>query len=113
VRKEQVVRAFTLVLIVGLLVWSAALAGEEAAKVGNDTIPRLGVVATAHLDTQWRWTIRNTIDSFVPDTFRKNYALMDQYPEYVFSFEGAFKYMLLNEYYPEEYAKLQKYIDRG
>ena len=90
--------------------WSAVQAGEEATASKNDTVPRLSVVATAHLDTQWRWTIKNTIDSFVPDTFRKNYALMDQYPEYVFSFEGAFKYMLLKEYYPDEYKKLPKYL---
>jgi alpha-mannosidase len=107
------VRIVILALVTSLWVGSAALAGEEAASTGGDTVGRLGVVATAHLDTQWRWTIRNTIDSFVPDTFRKNFALMDQYPEYVFSFEGAFKYMLLREYYPEEFAKLQKYIDRG
>jgi len=31
----------------------------------------------------------------------------------VFSFEGSFRYQLLREYYPEEYAKLRQYIDRG
>ena len=55
---------------------------------------------TAHLDTQWRWTIQNTINEYVPATFRDNFKLMDQYPDYVFSFEGAFNYMLLKEYYP-------------
>jgi len=73
----------------------------------------LYVVATSHLDTQWRWTIQNTINEFVPATFRENFKLMDLYPEYKFSFEGAFRYMLLKEYYPEEYARLEKYIDNG
>ena len=80
--------------------------------VNSDTVPRLNVVGTAHLDTQWRWTIKNTIDEFVPATFRNNFKLMDQYPDYVFSFEGAFRYMLLREYYPDEYAKLKQYIAR-
>ena len=38
---------------------------------------------------------------------------MQQYPDYVFSFEGAFKYMLLKEYYPDEYRKLKPFVDNG
>ncbi len=75
--------------------------------------PELKVVATAHLDTQWRWTIQNTINDFVPLTFRENFKLMDIYPDYVFSFEGSFRYKLFREYYPDEYAKLKKYVDSG
>ncbi len=75
--------------------------------------PELKVVATAHLDTQWRWTIQNTINEFVPLTFRENFKLMDIYPDYVFSFEGSFRYKLFREYYPDEYAKLKKYVDSG
>ncbi len=75
--------------------------------------PELKVVATAHLDTQWRWTIKNTINEFVPLTFRENFKLMDIYPDYVFSFEGSFRYKLFREYYPDEYAKLKKYVDSG
>ena len=85
---------------------------QSETKVSSDTVPRLSVVATAHLDTQWRWTIKNTIDEYIPATFRDNFALMDIYPDYVFSFEGAFRYMLLREYFPEEYAKLKQYVAR-
>jgi len=53
------------------------------------------------------------INEFVPATFRDNFKLMDLYPDYVFSFEGAFRYMLLHEYYPDEFRKLRKYIDNG
>jgi alpha-mannosidase len=70
----------------------------------------LHVVGTAHLDTQWRWTIQKTIDEYIPKTLRDNFARFEKYPDYVFSFEGAFRYMLANEYYPEEYARLKKYI---
>lgn len=79
----------------------------------DTTKPKLLVVGTAHLDTQWRWTVKNSIEEYIPLTFRENYKLMDLYPEYVFSFEGAFRYMLMDEYYPDEFAKLKKYIDNG
>ncbi len=71
------------------------------------------VVATAHLDTQWRWTIQKTINTYIPDTLKTNFAFFEKYPHYVFSFEGAFRYMLIKEYYPEEYEKLKEYIAKG
>jgi len=74
---------------------------------------RLGAVATAHLDTQWRWTIKNTIEEYILNTMKDNFRHFEQYPEYVFSFEGAFRYMLAKEYYPEEYARLKKYVAEG
>jgi alpha-mannosidase len=74
---------------------------------------QLLMVGTAHLDTQWRWTIRNTINEFIPSTIRDNFMLFDQFPDYVFSFEGTFRYMLLKEYYPDEYRRLEDYIRTG
>lgn len=70
-------------------------------------------MATAHLDTQWRWTVRTTIDEYLPATLRENFALFDAYPGYVFSFEGAFRYQLAKEYYPDEYERLKGYIAAG
>ncbi len=104
----------TSAILSGLLI---ALGGMSMAQTPPDSSashPRtLYVVGTSHLDTQWRWTIRETIDEFVPATFRENFKLMDLYPDYVFSFEGAFRYMLLHEYYPDEFRRLKKYIDNG
>jgi alpha-mannosidase len=73
----------------------------------------LYVVATAHLDTQWRWTVRDSIEKFIPATLRDNFALFETYPDYTFSFEGAFRYMLAKEYYPAEYERLKGFIQRG
>ena len=75
--------------------------------------PELHVVATAHLDTQWRWTVRDTIDDFLPETMSGNFALFEKYPDYVFSFEGAFHYALMKEYYPAEWARLKEYVKAG
>ncbi len=74
---------------------------------------RLYVVGTSHLDTQWRWTIRETIDEYIPATLHDNFALFEKYPGYVFSFEGAFRYMLMQEYYPEEFDRLRGYVRDG
>ena len=37
----------------------------------------------------------------------------EKYPDYVFSFEGAFRYQLMKEYYPAEYARLKEYVSAG
>jgi alpha-mannosidase len=89
------------------------LAGEGTPASSPLPQRRLYVVATSHLDTQWRWTIQDTIDDFLPATLRGNFALFDKYPGYDFSFEGAFRYALAKEYYPAEYARLKEYVREG
>ncbi|MFC1607104.1 hypothetical protein ACFL47_03950 [Candidatus Latescibacterota bacterium] len=74
----------------------------------NDKV--LHVVGTAHLDTQWWWTIQRTISEYIPDTLRGNFALIDKYPNYTFSFEGVFRFMRAKEYYPDDFAQLKRYI---
>lgn len=82
---------------------------------GPPAAPRRQVyeVATAHLDSQWRWTIQDTIEYFLPATLRDNFALFERYPGYVFSFEGAFRYQLAREYYPAEFERLKGYVRDG
>ena len=104
--------------VIGLimLLASGIVNGTPASeKAGASEAPkrRLLVIATAHLDTQWRWTIQQTIDEYIPETFRVNAAYFDQFPDYTFSFEGAFRYMLLKEYYPDYYQRLKSYIADG
>lgn len=73
----------------------------------------LFVTATSHLDTQWRWTFRDTIARYLPATCRENFDLFRKFPDYVFSFEGAFRYMLLEEYHPELFAELARWVEAG
>ena len=79
----------------------------------EERLPELHVVATSHLDTQWRWTVRDTIEDFLPETMKGNFALFEKYPGYVFSFEGAFHYALMKEYYPAEFERLKGYVKAG
>ncbi len=73
----------------------------------------LYVVATAHLDTQWNWTIQDTINSYIPSTLSANFDFFNRYLNYTFSFEGSFRYRLAKEYYPAEYLTLSNYIAQG
>jgi alpha-mannosidase len=73
----------------------------------------LYVVANAHLDDQWNWTIQDTINSHIPKTLNQNFALFAAYPDYVFSFEEAWRYELIREYYPADFATLSNHVAQG
>ncbi len=74
---------------------------------------KLYVVANAHLDTQWNWTIQDTIRDSIKATLENNFELIEKYPHYKMNFEGAFRYKLAREYYPDLYEKLKGYIADG
>ena len=75
--------------------------------------PTLYIISNSHLDTQWNWTVQDTIRDLVPRTFFDNFKLFETYTNYVFNYEGAIHYMWFKEYYPEEWARVQKYVDAG
>jgi len=77
------------------------------------TVGDLNFISNAHMDTQWNWTVKNTIDEYIPNTLNQNFALFDAFPSYHFNFEGAIKYMWMKEYYPTEYARLKNYVTQG
>ena len=74
---------------------------------------KIYMVATSHLDTSWRWTFETTVSQYIKNTLVDNFSLFEKYPEYVFSFEGAYRYELMEEYYPELFKKLREYIAAG
>lgn len=78
--------------------------------------PRMGtlfVVGTAHLDTQWRWTIRETVDRFLPSTVRDNARCFAEFPSYVLNFDGAFRYALLEEHFPDAFEQVRHWVRAG
>jgi len=98
------------------LVFAATALGQPQsapATSDDDKEGTLYVTSTAHLDTQWVWTIQDTIAKHIPKTLKTNFALFEKFPDYVFSFEGAFRYGLMKEYYPEDYERLKDYIAKG
>ena len=104
---------------------AAAPAKPEAPKAAPARQPRpapspdftrektLYVMGYSHLDTQYRWTYKDTIGVCLPDTVRANAALLDKYPDYVFNFSGANRYRMLKEYFPADYARVKEYVAKG
>lgn len=70
-------------------------------------------VGYAHLDTQWRWTYQDSINTYIPNTMHFNFKLLEKYPDYHFNFTGARRYAMMKEYYPADYEKVKEYIAKG
>jgi alpha-mannosidase len=97
--------------VAGLLfLGGSVFTGRADFSVTNKT---LYVVATAHLDDQWNWTIVKSINSYLPATLKGNFSLFSKYPGYTFSFEESFRYRLAKEYFPADYLTLSNYISQG
>jgi alpha-mannosidase len=75
--------------------------------------PRLHVVALSHLDTQWRWTVRDTVERFLPATVEANERLFERFPDYVLSFEGSYRYRLLAEHHPALFERVRERAATG
>jgi len=101
-------------MFLAYIVLMVSLVSADSAKTNHiETQPTLYVVSCSHLDTQWYWTIQETINEHLPATFNQNFALFDKFPHYGLSFEGTFRYQLIREYYPEVYEKIKRYIAAG
>lgn len=74
---------------------------------------RIYTVATSHLDTIWSWDFETTVSRYIYDTLVDNFALFKKYPTYTFSFEGSYRYELMEEYYPELFEQMKEYIKQG
>ncbi|MDR1602051.1 MAG: alpha-mannosidase [Tannerella sp.] len=74
---------------------------------------RAYMVSNAHFDTQWLWTVQTSIDDYLYRTMVQNFWLFENYPDYVFNFEGAVKYSWMKEYYPAEYERVKQYVRSG
>ncbi|MBR4643547.1 MAG: discoidin domain-containing protein [Bacteroidaceae bacterium] len=73
----------------------------------------LFLISNTHLDTQWNWDVKTTINEYIKNTLTQNMALMDKYPSFMLNYEGAIKYMWMKEYYPTEFEKMKQYVARG
>jgi alpha-mannosidase len=81
--------------------------------VGSANDPTLYVVGYAHLDTQWRWSYPQVIAEFLHHTMEDNFKLFDKYPHYTFNFTGANRYLMMKEYYPQDFERLRRYVKAG
>lgn len=74
---------------------------------------KIYTISSAHLDTSWLWTQKETVRDYLPRTLKENFEYFNKYPEYRFNFEGSYRYGLIEEYYPEDFEKLKEYVKQG
>jgi alpha-mannosidase len=100
-------------LFITVLLTAGRNEGQTTESPDITKVPTLYVVPYAHLDTQWRWELPQSISQYLLKTMRVNFYLLDKYPHYVFNWTGAYRYRLMKEYFPSDYAKIKHYVDRG
>lgn len=105
---------FACALVLGTAIYAApaGAAGTGRACDPHD-VDTLYTIGYAHLDTQWRWTFQDSIYYYIVNTMRDNFALFEKYPGYTFNFTGSKRYIMMKEYYPEDYSKVREYVAKG
>lgn len=88
-----------------------ATASAQEYDINRDKV--LYTVGYGHLDTQWQWDVRHTINTCLKNTLEENFYLFEKYPDYVYNFTGSRRYKMMKEYYPQHYKKLKEYIAAG
>ena len=99
----------------GLTLGGLRLPGASAQAAGDIAAdkPTLYMIATAHIDSQWNWSVQHVIAHCIPATMRPNWELFEKYPAYNFNFEGTIHYQWFKEYHPEDWAELQAWVKKG
>ena len=75
-----------------------AFAGLLVSASAEEKKPTVYMVSNAHFDTQWNWDVQRSISEYLLRTVERNLFLLDNYPNYVFNFEGGVKYSWMKDY---------------
>ena len=89
----------------------AALGGSRRVDLSKEKV--LYEIGYSHLDTQWRWTYPQVISEFLPNTVHRNLPLFKKYPDYIFNWTGANRYRFMQEYHPEDFEQVRKWVAKG
>lgn len=94
-----------------------AAAGREAlatvlSRPAYASSHRLVATGHAHIDSAWLWPIRETVRKCAR-TFSNVVALMDEYPDFVFSCSSAQQLAWMKEYYPELFGRIREKVASG
>lgn len=106
-------RAIAVAISFAFAAFPAGSFAQETEKPALTTQPTLYVVGYAHLDTEWRWEYPQVINEYIRKTMEDNFKLFEKYPHYIFNFSGANRYRFMKEYFPADYALVQKYVKDG
>lgn len=92
----------------------APLMGSAPANAQSEVrTPTLLFTGYSHLDTQWLWTYRQTLATYLPLTVAENVRDLKAFPEYRFNFTGSLRYRLIESHYPELFAEVEQSIAAG
>src|SRR3954447_16661188 len=112
-RRNSMRNLCTFFFVVSLVSHSFRTEAQESNKPDLSKDPTLYVVGYAHLDTEWRWEYPQVINEYIRRTMEDNFHLFEKYPHYIFNFSGANRYRFMKEYFPEDYARVKKYVNEG
>ncbi|MBQ7329437.1 MAG: alpha-mannosidase [Oscillospiraceae bacterium] len=74
--------------------------------------PVVHCVGHTHIDVEWLWARRQTREK-IQRSFATANALMEKYPEYLFTLSQPQLYQYLKEEAPEKYAQLKSWVAQG
>ena len=98
-------------------VGGTAAAGREAlASVlrapASGSAHRVLATGHAHIDSAWLWPLRETVRKCAR-TFTNATALMDEYPDFVFSCSSAQQYAWLRDHHPRVFDRIREKVAAG
>lgn len=93
---------------------------DDAERILNDKLseiphlPQGQIILTghSHIDVAWLWPIKETIKK-CSRTFSNTIALLEEYPEHIFTQSQPQVYEYTKKYYPELYEKIKEKVEEG
>ena len=85
---------------------------EQLKKISYVPTSEVYVTGHCHIDIAWLWEVRETVRK-TARTMANNLALMDRYPDMVFTQSQAILYDFLKNHYPDLYARIKEKIKEG
>jgi alpha-mannosidase len=73
---------------------------------------RVHLVAHAHIDMNWLWPWKDTVDT-IKNTFTTMASLLDKYPDFHFSQSQAVTYKVAEEQFPDLFEAMKRHVKRG
>ena len=100
-------------IFVAAFMLSGNLATLRSQQRSQESKPVLYVIATSHLDSQWNWTVQDTIREFVPNTFLRTSNASKNTPITPSTTKAPSTICGFKEYHPEAWPMVQKYVADG
>ena len=118
-RRHEILRALERMLdvmdpddVAGTAAAGRAALAEVLSRPAYASAHQLVATGHAHIDSAWLWPVRETIRKCAR-TFSNVVALMDEYPDFVFSCSSAQQLAWMKEFYPELFGRIREKVKAG